>query len=406
MNILVINCGSSSVKYQLIDLDKEKPLAKGIVSRIGMSGAVLSHKPFDREEVKKTGEILDHIIAIQYVIDILLSPEHGVIKDKSEIHAVGHRVVHGGEEFTESVLINDEVMAQIRKLIDLAPLHNPHNLSGIKACMKNLPDVPQAAVFDTAFHHRMPPPAYIYGIPYIMYKKYSIRRYGFHGPSHQYVAQRALDILKKPAEDLKIITCHLGNGASISAVKGGVSVDTSMGFTPLEGLLMGTRSGDLDPCVILHIMGREELSLHEANALLNKHSGLSGVSGLSSDVREIIEASDKGHENSRLALDIYCYRLKKYIGAYAAAMGGLDAIVFTAGVGENSAVVREKTCDGLKFLGVEIDKQKNENRSDGDREISNDQSKVKIFVIPTNEELVIARDTKNLISERQNIGTI
>jgi acetate kinase len=401
MNILVINCGSSSVKYQFIDMDKKVALAKGAVTRIGMSGALLSHKPLDRDEVKIAGVILDHIIAIQYVINILLSPEHGVIKDKSEIHAVGHRVVHGGERFTESALITDEIIREIRNLIELAPLHNPHNLSGIRACIKNLPDIPQAAVFDTAFHHQMPPHAYIYGIPYIMYKKYGIRRYGFHGPSHQYVSERAMKLMNHPAANLKIITCHLGNGASISAVDGGISVDTSMGFTPLEGLLMGSRSGDLDPSVILHIMGREELTLHEATALLNKHSGLSGVSGLSSDIREIDEARQNGHPNAELALDIYCYRLKKYIGAYAAAMGGLDALVFTAGVGENSSTVRKMTCEGLQFLGAELDEQKNNKMSNDERDISADSSKIKIFVIPTNEELVIARDTLNIVKGKK-----
>jgi len=364
-----------------------------------MTGAVLTHKPHDREEVKITGEILDHIIAIQYVINTLLSPEHGVIKDKSEIHAVGHRVVHGGERFSESALITEEINREIRKLIDLAPLHNPHNLTGINACMKNLPDTPQVAVFDTAFHHNMPPMAYIYGLPYVMYKKYGIRRYGFHGPSHQYVSERAAAMMGKSISDLKIITCHLGNGASITAIDQGVSVDTSMGFTPLEGLLMGTRTGDMDPAVILHIMGREELTLHEANTLLNKHSGLSGVSGISSDMREIEESSKDGNNNACLARDIYCYRLKKYIGAYAAAMGGLDALVFTAGVGENSPTIRQLTCDGLQVLGVEIDSEKNTAACGKEMEISSEGSKIKVFAIPTNEELVIARDTQEIVKK-------
>jgi acetate kinase len=397
MNVLVLNCGSSSIKYQFFDMEKEMALAKGMVSRIGMSGAVLSHKPFDRPEVKVSGEILDHIMATNYVISILLSANHGVIKDKSEIHAVGHRVVHGGERFTESVLITDDVLSKIRNLIDLAPLHNPHNIRGIQACSKTLPGIPQVAVFDTAFHHRMPPYAYIYGIPYIMYRKYGIRRYGFHGASHYYVAHRAAAIIDKPIAELKIITCHLGNGASISAVKGGVSIDTSMGFTPLEGLLMGTRSGDMDPAIILHIMGREELSLHEANTLLNKHSGMIGVSGVSSDMREIIDAAKSGHTNARLALDIYCYRLKKYIGAYATAMSGLDAIVFTAGVGENSPYVRELTCQGLEFLGVEIDLEKNNAAVGREMDISVSGARVRTLAIPTNEELVIARDTKAIV---------
>ncbi len=399
MNILVINCGSSSVKYQLFDTEQKMALAKGNVARIGMSGAVVTHKPFDRPETKVSGEILDHIVAIEYVISILLSENHGVIKDKSEIHAVGHRVVHGGEEFTESVLVESEVMRQIRNLIDLAPLHNPHNIRGINACKKNLPDVPQVAVFDTAFHHRMPPEAYVYGLPYVMYKKYGIRRYGFHGTSHLYVARRAAEMIGKPIDQIKTITCHLGNGASIAAVDRGISIDTSMGFTPLEGLLMGTRSGDLDPAVILHIMGREELSLHEANTLMNKHSGLSGVSGVSSDMREILEASEKGNANAKLAFDIYCYRLKKYIGAYAAAMGGLDVIVFTAGVGENSPPVRKATCKGLEFLGVELDDAKNEQAINKELDISANGTRVRVLAIPTNEELVIAIDTEEIVKQ-------
>ena len=402
MNILVVNCGSSSVKYQLFDMDRNMVLAKGLVSRIGMSGAVLTHKPHDRQEVKVSGEILDHIIAIQYVISILLSENHGVIKDKSEIHAVGHRVVHGGEKFAESVLIERDVIREIRQLIELAPLHNPHNIRGIDACRKQLPDIPQVAVFDTAFHQKMPPMAYIYGIPYVLYKKYGIRRYGFHGPSHLYVTARAAEIEGKSIKDFKMISCHLGNGASITAVDRGISVDTSMGFTPLEGLLMGTRSGDMDPAVILHIMGREELSLHEANTLLNKHSGLSGISGISSDMREIEEALGDGHSNAKLAFEIYCYRLRKYIGAYAAAMNGLDKIIFTAGVGENSSLVRKTTCDGLGFLGVEIDEEKNRQAVGKEMTISSAESRVQVQVIPTNEEFVIARDTLRLVQKQSN----
>lgn len=402
MNILVINCGSSSVKYQFMDMTAEKVIARGLVSRIGMSGAVLSHKPFDQDEIKITGEILDHIIAVKYVIDILLSEKHGVIKSISEIHAVGHRVVHGGEKFTGSTLITGEVLAQIRDLIDLAPLHNPHNLSGIKACIQNLPDAPQVAVFDTAFHHQMPPKAYIYGLPYIMYKKYSIRRYGFHGPSHLYVSQRCAELLNKPYDSLKIITAHLGNGASITAIDQGISVDTSMGFTPLEGLLMGTRCGDMDPAVILNIIGREELTLHEANTLLNKHSGLGGISGISSDMREIIEHADKGNYYAQLALDIYCYRVKKYIGSYIAAMGRLDALVFTAGVGENAARVRELCCAGMECLNIIVDKEKNNSLKGQEGDISAASSRVKVFAIPTNEELVIARDTLKLVTDNKS----
>ncbi len=397
MKILVLNCGSSSVKYQLIDMDKELALAKGKVDRIGMSASVLTHKPFDRPETMISGEILDHIQAIDFVISMLLSANHGVIKDKSEINAVGHRVVHGGERFTESILITQELMGEIRNLIALAPLHNPHNIRGINAATQSLEGLPQVAVFDTAFHHKMPPYAYIYGIPYQLYKKYGIRRYGFHGPSHYFVSQQAAKTVGRPIEDLKIITCHLGNGASMAAVDGGVSIDTSMGFTPLEGLLMGTRSGDCDPAIILHIMGREELSLHEANTLLNKHSGLYGISGISSDVREVLEAAENGRSRAKLAIDIFTYRIKKYIGSYTAAMGGIDLIVFTGGVGENSAEVRRLSCSGMEFCGIKIDQGKNQAHEGGIGMVSTDDSKVGIVVVPTNEELVIARETERII---------
>jgi acetate kinase len=399
MKILVLNCGSSSVKYQFIDIDKSYVLAKGVVSRIGMSESVLVHKPHDRPEITISGEILDHIVAVEHVIAILLSPNHGVMKDKSEISAVGHRVVHGGEKFPDSVLVDRDVMQVLRSCIELAPLHNPHNIRGINACIQILPGVPQVAVFDTAFHQKMPPFAYIYGIPYILYKKYGIRRYGFHGTSHFYVSRRAARIMRRPIEELKIITCHLGNGASMAAVKGGISVDTSMGFTPLEGLLMGTRSGDLDPAIILHVMAREELSLHEANTLLNKHSGMQGISGVSSDMRDIIAESQKGNTIAQLALDVYCYRIRKYIGAYAAAMGGLDALVFTAGIGENSPLVRKKCCENLEFLGIQVDDEKNEEAIRVEAEIQTDDSSVKVLCIPTNEEVVIALDTKRIIEE-------
>jgi acetate kinase len=364
MKILVINCGSSSVKYQLIDTDNEIALAKGIISRIGMSASVLTHKPHDRPEVKVSGEILDHIVAIEYVVSMLISENHGVIKDRSEIQAVGHRVVHGGEKFADSVLIDGELMRELRNLIELAPLHNPHNIRGINACQKTLPGIPQVAVF-------------------------------------RYVSQRAAAMVGKPITELKMITCHLGNGASVTAFDGGVSVDTSMGFTPLEGLLMGTRSGDLDPAVILHVMAREELSLHEANTLLNKHSGLAGISGVTSDVREIVEAANEGNSNAKLALETYCYRLKKYIGAYAAALGGLDVLVFTAGVGENSSDVRRLTCEKLEFLGIVLDDTKNKETAGTETDISTSDSRVRVLVVPTNEELVIARDTQRIVEAQQ-----
>lgn len=400
MNILVLNCGSSSIKYQLIDSESERALAKGLVSRIGMSGSLIEHTPFDRPKVTIAAEILDHITGVEHMVAMLLSPNHGVIKSISEISAVGHRIAHGGQKFTKTVLVTSDVMTELRNLIELAPLHNPHMIRGITACQKILSHAPQCAVFDTAFHHTIPARAYIYGIPYVMYRKYGIRRYGFHGPSHHYVAERAAAQMGKRLEELNVITCHLGNGASITAIKKGESIDTSMGFTPLEGLLMGTRSGDLDPAIILHIMAREELTLHEANTLLNKHSGLQGISGVSSDVRDIFEAAEHGHEMATLALDIYCYRIKKYIGSYMAVLGKVDALVFTAGVGENSPDIRQQVCDGLEFFGIELDNLKNRQALSKEMDISTSSSRTKVFAIPTNEELVIARETKEIV----NIG--
>jgi len=401
MNILVINCGSSSVKYQLIDADKEKALAKGMVSRIGMSGAMLVHKSHDKDEVKVTREILDHIQAIEQVVAILLSPNHGAIKDVSEIQAVGHRVVHGGERFQDSVLIDTELMRELRNLIELAPLHNPHNIRGIEACRRILPDVPEVGVFDTSIHSKMPPKAYVYGIPYVMYKRHGIRRYGFHGMSHRYVSERTAEILGKDLKDLKMVTCHLGNGASMAAFQNGISVDTTMGFTPLEGLLMGTRCGDMDPAIILHIMSREELSLHEANTMLNKHSGMIGISGVSSDMREIESSAAKGNEMAKLALDVYCYRVQKYIGAYAAALNGLDCVVFTGGIGENSSTVRAMVCKNMDFLGVSINDELNAKTRATETDMSTPAARVRTIVMPTNEELVIARDTRRLVLEHQ-----
>lgn len=396
MKVLVLNCGSSSIKYQFIDTDKQTALAKGIVERIGMSSAVLSHKRYDGDEIKIVGEILDHAIGIEYVLGVMLSKNHGVIDDKRDIEAVGHRVVHGGETFTDSVFITDEVIQVLQDNIELAPLHNPPNIKGIKAVKRVLPDTPQCGVFDTAFHTKMPPKAYLYGIPFELYKKHKIRRYGFHGTSHYFVSRRAAQILNKDLKDLKIITAHLGNGCSMSAIKGGISVDTTMGFTPLEGLLMGTRSGDLDPSLILYIMGKEDLSLSEAGTLLNKHSGLIGISGESSDMREIQKGMDEGNKRAGYAFDIFCYRIKKYAGAYAAAMGGLDAFIFTGGIGENSSKVRAAVCEGLEFLGMTIDEKKNNNKEEI---ISSDESSVKIMKIPTNEELVIALDTAKIVNE-------
>lgn len=396
MKVLVLNCGSSSIKYQFIDTEKQTALAKGIVERIGMSGAVLSHKRYDGDEIKIVGEILDHAIGIEYVLGVMMSKNHGVIEDMRDIEAVGHRVVHGGETFTDSVFITDEVIQVLQENIELAPLHNPPNIKGIQAVKRVLPNTPQCGVFDTAFHTKMPPRAYLYGIPFELYKRYKIRRYGFHGTSHSYVSKRAAELMKKDLKDLKIITAHLGNGCSMSAIDGGVSVDTTMGFTPLEGLLMGTRSGDLDPSLILYIMGKEGLSLSEAGTLLNKHSGLIGISGESSDMREIQKAMTDGHKRAGYAFDIFCYRIKKYVGAYAAAMGGLDALVFTGGIGENSAKVRSAVCDGMEFLGLNIDNSRNDK---SEVIISKDDSRAKIMKIPTNEELVIALDTAKIVNE-------
>lgn len=398
MKVLVLNCGSSSIKYQFIDTETKVALAKGMVERIGMSSAVLTHTPHGKEKIKIVGEILDHSVAIEYVIAVLLSPNHGVIKDKKEIDAVGHRVVHGGETFFKSALLTDRVMQAIKDNIELAPLHNPSNIKGIRATKEHLPDTPQVGVFDTAFHIKMPVRAYLYGIPYELYKKYKIRRYGFHGTSHSYVSYRAAALMGRPIEELKIITAHLGNGCSMAAVDGGRSIDTTMGFTPLEGLLMGTRSGDIDPSVILYIMGKEGLSLAEANTLLNKHSGLIGLSGESSDMREIEEAVKEGNKKAANAVDVFCYRIKKYIGAYTAAMGGLDAVVFTGGIGENSVMIRKMSLSNLEYLGIELDDHLNENAT-GEVDISKSSSKVKVFRIPTNEELVIALDTEQIVLE-------
>jgi acetate kinase len=394
MRVLVLNSGSSSIKYQFIDTEKKTALAKGIVDRIGMTGAVLSHKRYDGDEIKIAGEILDHTAAIEYVLGVLLSKNHGVIDEKEDIEAVGHRVVHGGESFSGSVLITDEVIQVLQDNIELAPLHNPHNLKGIQAVKRILPGAPQCCVFDTAFHMQMPPKAYLYGIPYELYKKYKIRRYGFHGTSHRYVSEQAAKLLGKDIKDLKTITAHLGNGCSMAAIKYGKSIDTTMGFTPLEGLLMGTRSGDIDPSLILYIMGKEGLTLNEASTLLNKHSGLIGISGESSDMREIEAAMKNGHKRASYAFDIFVYRIKKYIGSYAAVMGGLDALVFTGGIGENSIIVREEVCKDMEFFGIKIDPDKNQKN---EKNISSSDSKVSVLRISTNEELVIALDTAEIV---------
>ncbi len=398
MIILVLNSGSSSVKYRLFEMEGEKCLAWGLVERIGSKGALLKHNRHDGHNVKMAGEVADHSGAIEYILSILLSKEHGVIEDRNSINAVGHRVVHGGEKFTKSVIIDSEVMRQINECIELAPLHNPHNIKGITACRGLLSNTPQVAVFDTAFHQQMPDHAYFYALPHILYKRYGVRRYGFHGTSHRYVADRAAKMMDRPIEELKLVTCHLGNGCSSAAVKGGVSVDTTMGFTPTEGLIMGTRTGDIDPAALLYIMSREELGMSEANSLINKHSGLQGISGVSNDMREIESEALAGNSRASLALDMFCYRVKKYIGAYAAAMDGIDGVVFTGGIGENSIEVRRRSIEGLEFLGLEIDPAKNRAKGSDERFIDK-SSPARVMVIPTNEELVIARDTLELVSK-------
>jgi len=401
MKVLVLNCGSSSIKYQFIDTVRQSWLAKGMVERIGMTGAVLTHYRFDGDDIKIVGEILDHSMAIEYVLGVLLSKNHGVIDLKEDIDAVGHRVVHGGETFSDSVLITSEVVKVLQDNIELAPLHNPPNIKGIQAVQRILPDTPQCAVFDTAFHSHMPPKAFLYGIPYDLYKKYKIRRYGFHGASHLYVSKKAAEITGKEYDQLKIVTAHLGNGCSMAAIKNGKSIDTSMGFTPLEGLLMGTRSGDIDPQVILYIMGKEGLSLHEASTLMNKHSGLIGISGESSDMREVVTAAKEGQKRSIYAFDIFNYRVKKYLGAYSAAMGGLDSFVFTGGIGENSPDVRRDVCADMEFLGIKLDEEKNNNN---ETIISLPDSKVTVLRIPTNEEMVIALDTSEIVEKTEKVA--
>ncbi|MCR6546296.1 acetate kinase [Dehalobacterium formicoaceticum] len=396
MKILVLNSGSSSLKYQLFDMTDESVLAKGLVERIGLEGSLLTHRPANKEKQVINTDIPDHTTAIQLVLDALTNPDYGVISSMDEIGAVGHRIVHGGSVFTETTIINDEVVAEIEKLIPLAPLHNPPGIAGIKACRSILPNVPQVAVFDTAFHQSMPEVSYIYGLPYEYFEKYGIRRYGFHGTSHRYVSHRAAEILGEPLEDLKMITCHLGNGSSIAAIDKGKVMDTTMGFTPLEGLMMGARSGNVDPAIISFIMEKENLTIKEVDELLNKKSGFLGVSGVSSDLRNVEEAASEGNYRAQLAIDMFYQKIVRFIGAFVAEINGIDVLVFTAGIGENSPQMREAVCDKLEFLCLFIDKEKNKFRGE-EREISRPGSKVKVFVIPTNEELMIARDTATLV---------
>lgn len=395
MNILVINCGSSSLKFQLINAESEEVLAKGLCERIGIEGSKLTHKPTGKENYAIETPMGDHKVAVQLVLDALMDKEHGVIESTEEITAIGHRVLHAGTVYSDATLINEDVKKVIRDCFDLGPLHNPANLIGIEACEAAMPGKPNVAVFDTAFGMKIPEKAAMYAIPYEYYEKYSIRRYGFHGTSHMFVSGETLKKIGK--DDAKVIVCHLGNGASISASIGGKCVDTSMGLTPLEGLIMGTRSGDLDPAVLQFICNHENIDVNEMLNILNKKSGVLGMSGVSSDFRDVREAADAGNERAIMALDAYRYRVAKYIGSYTAAMNGVDAITFTAGVGENDTQMREEICEYLGYLGVKIDSEKNAQARGKEEEISTPDSKVKVYVIPTNEELAIARETKALV---------
>ncbi len=397
MKILVLNCGSSSIKYQLFNMENEDLIAKGLVDKVGLNGSLIKHEKVGSEAVTFEGDILDHGQGIEFVLGILVSEKHGSLKKLEEIQAVGHRVVHGGEEFNGSVAITDEVIAKMEECVNLAPLHNPPNLKGIYAIKNLLPDVPQAGVFDTAFHQTMTPDMFMYAIPYALYEKYAIRRYGFHGTSHRYVSKRAAEMLGKPVEDLKIITAHLGNGASIAAIKGGKSVDTSMGMTPVEGLMMGTRSGDFDIGALTYIMEKEEIGIGATNTLINKHSGVLGISGVSSDMRDVEQAAEEGNERAQLALKMYSNRIRKYIGSYAAVMGGVDVLVFTGGIGENACGMRADIAKDFEYLGLEFDTEMNEGKRGKEIDLAKPESKVRVLVVPTNEELVIAQDAYEIV---------
>ena len=395
MNVLVINCGSSSLKFQLINSDTEAVLAKGLCERIGIDGS-LTYQPAGGEKTTENKAMPTHTEAIQFVIDALTDAERGVVKSLDEIEAVGHRVVHGGEKFASSAVITDEMIKAVEECNDLAPLHNPANLIGIAACKELMPNTPMVGVFDTAFHQTMPEEAYMYGLPYEYYEKYKVRRYGFHGTSHSFVSKRTAEIMNRPYEETKTIVCHLGNGASICAVKNGKSVDTSMGLTPLEGLVMGTRSGDIDPAILEFIAKKEDMDITALMNMLNKKSGVHGVSGISSDFRDLTAGAEAGNKRAQIAIDVFAYRVAKYVGSYVAAMNGVDAIAFTAGIGENVCLVREKVCEYLGYLGITLDKEANAKRGE-EIEISTADSKVKVYVVPTNEELAIARETVALV---------
>jgi acetate kinase len=405
MKVLVVNCGSSSVKFQLVETDAksapagtDRALAKGLVENVGGT-AVLKFEVPGRKPVKDTAEILEHKVAVERILDFLTHGENGILRDRRDIDAVGHRVVHGGERFKASALITDDVLEGIEACFDMAPLHNPPNVRGYKAVKAVLPDVPQVAVFDTSFHQTMPPEAYVYGLPYVLYERHAIRRYGFHGTSHRFVSARLAALLGRRADDpnLRLITCHLGNGCSVAAIRGGRSVDTSMGFTPLEGLVMGTRSGDVDPAALLHAVAREEIGAAEVNALLNKHSGLLGISGVSNDMRALLEA-EATNPRARLAVDVFCYRLRKYVAAYMGVLGGVDGLAFAGGIGENAPAIRARALAGLEGLGVRVDESANAAVFGSEAEISAAGANARVFVVPTNEELLIARDTCAIVS--------
>ncbi|MFH1368190.1 MAG: acetate kinase [Elusimicrobiota bacterium] len=398
MKVLVLNTGSSSVKYTFFETEGEKRIAKGIVECIGLPEAYFKHQVTGEEEIKEACKAPNHQAAIKLILQNLTDAEHPVIKDIHDISGIGHRIVHGGEKFSKSVLVDDEVMQDIKNCFVLAPLHNPHHYEGLKACQELMEGIPEVAVFDTAYHQTIPDYAYSYGLPYTLCKKYNIRRYGFHGTSHHYVAERAAEILNKPIEKLNLITCHLGNGCSITAIEKGKSIDTSMGFTPLEGLVMGTRTGDLDPAIIIHLLSYEKISADDLNTLLNKKSGLLGISGISADMRTILKSAAGGMERAKLALEVFCYRAKKYISAYLGALNGTDAVVFTAGIGENSPTIREKCCENMQNLGIAIDKTANEGIIAEEGIISPKDMRVKVMVVPTNEELMIARETVKVLT--------
>ena len=400
MKILILNCGSSSIKYQLFDMNKKSVLAKGIAEKVGLKGSFVNHEKENGEKIIFEGEIIDHLVGIEYILGIIVSKKHGCISSLEEIDAVGHRVVNGGEKFSASVYITDEVQTEIEKFSQLAPLHNPANLKGINAVKLLIPGIPQVGVFDTAFHQTLPEHAYMYAIPYSLYNKYGIRKYGYHGTSHYYLSRRAGEILNTDIAKLKIITCHMGNGSSITAIMNGKSIETSMGFTPLEGLIMGTRPGDLDIGILTFIMDKEKIGLPAANTLINKQSGMLGITGVSSDMREIEQAAVKDNNHrAQLGFEMYIYRAKKYVGAYISIMEGVDLLIFSGGIGENSPLIRGKICESLHYLGLEFDQKKNASVQAKEAVISKPGSKIKVMVIPTNEELVIAEDTMKIVTQ-------